>query len=52
MKKKEYIKPQMTVYEIASSQLLAGSGNATESIGFGISGGEPDPDGDGTIWGQ
>ena len=52
MKKKEYIKPQMTVYEIASSQLLAGSGNATESIGFGKSGNEPTPDEDGTIWGQ
>lgn len=52
MKKKEYIKPQMTVYEIASSQLLAGSGNATESIGFGISGDEPASDEYGTIWGQ
>ena len=52
MKKKEYIKPQMTVYEIASPQLLAGSGNATESIGFGISGDEPVPDEDGIFWGQ
>lgn len=52
MKKKEYIKPQMTVYEIASSQLLAGSGNATESIGFGTSGDEPASDEYGTIWGQ
>ena len=52
MKKKEYIKPRMTVYEIASPQLLAGSGNATESIGFGTSGDEPDPDEEGTIWGQ
>ena len=52
MKKKEYIKPQMTVYEIASPQLLAGSGNATESIGFGTNGYEPDPDEYGTIWGQ
>ena len=52
MKKKEYIKPRMTVYEIASLQLLAGSGNATESIGFGISGDEPVPDDYGTIWGQ
>ena len=52
MKKKEYIKPQMTVYEIASPQLLAGSGNATESIGFGTSGDEPDSDEYGTIWGQ
>lgn len=51
MKKKEYIKPQMTVYEIASSQLLAGSGNATESIGFG-SGNDYEQDKDGTIWGQ
>lgn len=52
MKKKEYIKPQMTVYEIASSQLLAGSGNAEERIGFGTSGDELDPDEYGTIWGQ
>lgn len=52
MKKKEYIKPRMTVYEIASPQLLAGSGNATESIGFGTSGDEPDPDKDGIFWGQ
>ena len=52
MKKKEYIKPQMTVYEIASSQLLAGSGNAKERIEFGGSGDEPDPDEYGTIWGQ
>ena len=52
MKKKEYIKPRMTVYEIASTQLLAASGGATESIGFGISGDEPDPDESGTIWGQ
>ena len=52
MKKKEYIKPQMTVYEIASSQLLAGSGNAEERIGFGISGDEPASDKYGTIWGQ
>ena len=52
MKKKEYIKPRMTVYEIASPQLLAGSGNATESIGFGTNGDEPDQDEYGTIWGQ
>lgn len=52
MKKKEYIKPQMTVYEISTQKLLAGSGNATESIGFGISGDEPASDGSGTIWGQ
>ena len=52
MKKKEYIKPQMTVYEIASPQLLAGSGNATESIGFGTNGDEPVPDDYDTIWGQ
>ena len=52
MKKKEYIKPQMTVYEIESPQLLAGSGNATESIGFGTIGDEPDPDKDGIFWGQ
>ena len=52
MKKKEYIKPWMTVYEIASTQLLAASGGATESIGFGTSGDEPDPDEYGTIWGQ
>lgn len=52
MKKKEYIKPQMTVYEISSQKLLAGSGNATESIGFGTSGNEPTPDEYGTIWGQ
>ena len=52
MKKKEYIKPRMTVYEIASPQLLAGSGNATESIGFGTSGDEPDPNEDGIFWGQ
>lgn len=51
MKKKEYIKPQMTVYEIASSQLLAGSGNAEERIGFG-SGDNYEQDEDGTIWGQ
>ena len=49
MKKKEYIKPRMTVYEIASLQLLAGSGNATKSIGFGTNGDEPDPDEYGTI---
>lgn len=41
----------MTVYEIASSQLLAGSGNATESIGFGL-GNDYEKDEDGTIWGQ
>ena len=52
MKKKEYIKPRMTVYEIASPQLLAGSGNATESIGFGTSGYGPVPDDYDTIWGQ
>ena len=52
MKKKEYIKPRMTVYEIASLQLLAGSGNATESIGFGTNGDEPASDEYGTIWGQ
>ena len=52
MKKKGCIKPRRTVYEIASPQLLAGSGNATESIGFGTSGDEPDPDESGTIWGQ
>ena len=52
MKKKEYIKPRMTVYEIASLQLLAGSGNATESIGFGTNGDEPVPDDYDTIWGQ
>ena len=52
MKKKVYIKPQMTVYEISSQKLLAGSGNATESIGFGTSGNEPTPDESGTIWGQ
>ncbi|MFW5575171.1 MULTISPECIES: hypothetical protein [unclassified Prevotella] len=51
MKKKEYIKPQMTVYEIASSQLLAASGSARESIGFG-SGDDYEQDEDGTIWGQ
>ena len=52
MKKKEYIKPQMTVYEIASTQLLAASGGATESIGLGTIGDEPDPDEDGIFWGQ
>ena len=52
MKKQAYIKPRMTAYEIASLQLLAGSGNATESIGFGTSGDEPDSDEYGTIWGQ
>ena len=52
MKKKEYIKPRMTVYEIASPQLLAGSGNATESIGFGTSGDDYEQDEVGTIWGQ
>ena len=52
MKKKEYIQPQMTVYEIAAPQMLIGSGNAEESIGFGTSGDELDPDEDGTIWGQ
>ena len=51
MKKKEYIKPQMTVYEIASTQLLAASAGATESIGFG-SASDYEQDGDGTIWGQ
>ena len=51
MKKKEYIKPQMTVYEIASPQLLAGSGGATESIGLG-SGDDYEQDEDGTVWGQ
>ena len=51
MKKKEYIKPRMTVYEIESPQLLAGSGSAEESIGFG-SASEYEQDGDGTIWGQ
>ena len=52
MKKKEYIKPRMTVYEIESPQLLAGSGNATESIGFGTIGDELEPDEDGIFWGQ
>ena len=51
MKKKEYIKPQMTVYEIASTQLLAASGGATESIGFG-SASDYKQDEVGTIWGQ
>ena len=51
MKKKEYIKPQMTVYEIESPQLLAGSGSAEESIGFG-SASDYEQDGVGTIWGQ
>ena len=52
MKKKEYIKPRMTVYEIASNQLLAASGGATESIGFGTSGDEPVPDEYSNIWEQ
>ena len=52
MKKKEYIKPQMTVYEISSQKLLIGSGNAEERIGFDGSGDEPASDGYGTIWGQ
>ena len=51
MKKKEYIKQQMTVCEIASPQLLAGSGNAEESIGFG-SASDYEQDEVGTIWGQ
>ena len=51
MKKKEYIKPQMTVYEISSQKLLTGSGSARESIGFG-SGDDYEQDEDGTIWGQ
>ena len=51
MKKKEYIKPLMTVYEIESPQLLAGSGNAEESIGFG-SASDYEQDEVGTIWGQ
>ena len=51
MKKKEYIKPQMTVYEISSQKLLTGSGSARESIGFG-SGDNYEQDEDGTIWGQ
>ncbi|MDY4664286.1 MAG: hypothetical protein SPC28_08840 [Alloprevotella sp.] len=52
MKKKKYNKPQLSVYEIESPQLLAGSGGATESIGFGGSGEEPEPDDNGTYWGQ
>ena len=52
MKKKEYIKPQMTVYEISSQKLLIVSGNAEERIGFGRSGDVPESDEDGTIWGQ
>ena len=51
MKKKEYIKPQMTVYEISSQKLLTGSGSAIESIGFG-SGDNYEQDEYGTIWGQ
>ena len=51
MKKKEYIKPRMTVYEIASTQLLAASGGARESIGFG-SASDYEQDEVGTIWGQ
>ena len=51
MKKKEYIQPQMTVYEMAAPQMLIGSGNEEESIGFG-SGNDYEQDKDGTIWGQ
>lgn len=51
MKKKEYIKPQMKVYEISSQKLLTGSGSARESIGFG-SGDGYEQDENGTIWGQ
>ena len=50
MKKKEYVKPEMHIYEISKMQLLAGS--ETLSVG--------DPDGDddvptssdGSIWGD
>ena len=51
MKKKEYIKPQMTVYELQTPPLLAGSGSAEERIGVG-SASDYEQDGDGTIWGQ
>ena len=51
MKKKEKLTQQMKVCEIESPTLLAGSGSAEESIGFG-SASDYEQDEVGTIWGQ
>ena len=49
MKKKEYMKPEMHIYEISKMQLLAGS----ETLRIGNNGDEDVPtSSDGSIWGD
>ena len=47
MKKKEYVKPEMRIYEISKIQLLAGS----ESLLIGNDEDVPTPS-EGSIWGD
>lgn len=47
MKKKEYMKPEMHIYEISKMQLLAGS----ETLLIGNDGDVPTPS-EGSIWGD
>ena len=50
MKKKEYVKPEMRIYEISKIQLLAGSG---ETLNIGNDGDEDAPTpSEGSIWGD
>lgn len=49
MKKKEYMKPEMHIFEISKMQLLAGS----ETLRIGNNGDEDVPtSSDGSIWGD